>query len=326
MPTIYDVAKRAGVSTYTVSSVLNRTAYVSPELTRRVEDAVRELDYTVNALARSLQTRRTKTVAMLIPDIASPFYARVVRGVEDVLKQAGYSLILGSTYNSREEQSRYLAVFRSKQVDGLLLFLAPGDAGELRALVKARKPVVFVGRTPIDWKADSVSADNVLGTRLAVEHLVAKGRKRIALVNGQQGLSNSADRVAGWKRALRKARLAAPGELVVHGDWTSEAGRAAVLGFLDLPQPPDAVFTANLLMMTGALKALQDRGLRCPEDVEVMSSDDSDWLDVFRPRISTVAQPSYEMGAQSAQLLLKRIRSPGRRQEQIVLTPELMIR
>jgi LacI family transcriptional regulator len=324
--TIYDVAKRAGVSTYTVSSVLNRSAHVSPELTKRVQDAVLKLDYTINDLARSLQTRKTRTIGMLIPDIASPFYAKVVRGAEDVLKGAGYSLILGNTYNQNEEQSRYLTVFRSKQIDGLLLFFSPGEDRDVRALVKAKRPVVFVGRTPIDLKADSVSADNAKGTQMAVERLISRGHRRIALVNGQAGLSSSAERVQGWKRALKKEGLPAPKELVAHADWTAEAGCAKASDFLTLDKPPTAIFAANLLMMTGVLRALKERKLRCPQDVEVMSSDDSEWLDVFEPRISTVAQPSYLMGAKSAELLLKRIKSSSRRFEQIVLEPELMIR
>src|SRR5437868_9932000 len=283
MPTIYDVAKRARVSTYTVSSVLNRTAYVSPELTTRVREAVRELDYTINDIARGLQTRQTKTVGMLIPDIANPFYAKVVRGVENVLKEAQYSLILGSTYNQIEEQSRYLTVFRSKQVDGLLLFICPGDNEEVRALVRAKKAIVFVGRTPIGLQADTVSANNRKGAQIAVARLIIKGHKRVALVNGQAGLSSSADRVDGWKSALKKKRLAAPEEFLAHGDWTAEAGYRATLRFLDLPHPPTAIFAVNFLMMTGVLRALQERGLRCPQDVEVISSDDSEWLDVFTP-------------------------------------------
>ena len=326
MATIYDVAKRARVSTYTVSSVLNRSASVSPELTKRVEEAVRELDYTINYLARGLHTRSTRTVGMLIPDIASPFYAKVVRGVEDVLKESGYSLILGNTYNQREEQLRYLTVFRSKQVDGLLLFLSPGDDAELRALVKARKPVVFVGRKPSRFKADSVCANHRNGTQMAVARLVEKGHRRIALVNGPEGLSSSVERVDGWQSGLKQGRAPAPRELVAYGDFTAESGYAAGLRFLDLPSRPTAIFAANFLTMTGVLTALQEKGVRCPEDVEVMSSDDSEWLNVFHPRISTVAQPSYEMGAKSAQLLLKRIKTPKRRFEQIVLEPELILR
>jgi DNA-binding LacI/PurR family transcriptional regulator len=326
MATIYDVAKRARVSTYTVSSVLNRTAYVSPELTTRVQEAVRELDYTINDIARGLQTRQSKTVGMLIPDIANPFYAKVVRGVENVLKEANYSLILGSTYNQTEEQSRYLAVFRSKQVDGLLIFICPGANEEVRALVMAKKPIVFVGRTPVGLKADSVSANNRRGAQIAVARLISRGHRRVALVNGQEGLSSSADRVEGWKSALRKSRFAAAAELLAHCDWTADAGYRATLRFLDLEEPPTAIFAVNFLMMTGVLRALQERGVRCPQQVEVISSDDSEWLDVFAPRISTVAQPSYEMGEKSAQLLLKRMRAPRRRFEQIVLEPELVIR
>jgi len=326
MPTIYDVARRARVSTYTVSSVLNGTAYVSPELTKRVRDAVRELDYTINDLARGLQTRKTWTIGMLIPDIASPFYAKVVRGAEDMLKESAYSVLLGSTYDSPVEQSRYLAVFRSKQVDGLILFISPGDDREVRALVAAKKPLVFVGRTPRGLQADTVSADNRRGTQLAVGHLISKGHKCIALITGHADLSTSAARVSGWKRALRQAGLSGRREYVGEGDWTAESGDRLMQGFLKLDECPTAVFAANFLMMTGVLRALKEAKLRCPEDVEVMSSDDSEWLDVFRPRISTVAQPSYGMGVKAAELLLKRMRTPNRRFEQIVLKPELRLR
>jgi DNA-binding LacI/PurR family transcriptional regulator len=211
-------------------------------------------------------------------------------------------------------------------VDGFLLFISPGDEQEVQALVKAKRPVVFVGRTPLSLSADSVSADNTKGTRMAVQHLVAKGHRRIGLINGQQGLSSSSERLNGWKRTLQKAGLSAPRELVAHGDWTADAGFAATQEFLRLEERPTAIFTANLLMMTGALRALKERKIKCPQDIEVMSSDDSDWLDVFEPRISTVAQPSYEMGSQAAHLLLKRIKAPNRRVEQVALEPELMIR
>src|SRR5688572_10070453 len=195
MPTIYDVAKRAGVSTYTVSSVVNQSAYVSPQLTKRVLKEVQDLDYTPNALARGLQTRKSRTVAMLIPDIGSPFYARVVHGVEHRLRKADYSLMLGNTYNQPAEQARYLTIFRSQQVDGLLMFLAAGDESEAERMVKAKNAVVFVGRTPRTFHADAVSADNIAGTRLAIEHLIKLGHKRIAIITGQSTLSTSADRV-----------------------------------------------------------------------------------------------------------------------------------
>jgi LacI family transcriptional regulator len=326
MPTIYDVAKRAAVSTYTVSSVINQSAYVSPELTKRVLKAVRELDYTPNALARGLQTRKTKTAGMLIPDIGSPFYSRVVRGVEHRLRQANYSLMLGNTYNSPEEQTRYLSVFRSQQVDGLLLFLAAGDESEPERIVKAKRPVVFVGRTPRTFRADSVSADNVKGTRLAIDHLLAAGHERIGIIIGQASLSTSADRVEGWRKSMRKAKLPAPACLVGEGDWSSDSGYSVAKKLLELAPRPTAIFAGNFLMMTGALRALKERGLRCPADVQVVSSDDSEWLDVFTPPITTVVQPSFAMGEHAADLLLKRMQQPSRKFENIVLNPELHVR
>lgn len=326
MATIYDVAKRAGVSTYTVSSVVNQSAYVSPKLTKRVLKAVQELDYTPNALARGLQTRKSRTIAMLIPDIGSPFYARVVHGVEHRLRKADYSLMLGNTYNKAEEQARYLTIFRSQQVDGVLMFLAAGDESEAERMVKAKKAVVFVGRTPRTFKADAVSADNVAGTRLAIEHLIKAGHKRIAIITGQSSLSTSTDRVEGWRRTLRKHKLPTTASLIGEGDWSAESGHAAAKRFLAMNPRPTAIFASNFLMMTGALRAVKESGLRCPEDVQVISSDDSEWLDVFAPAITTVVQPSYAMGEHAADLLLKRIEKPSRKFETVVLEPELHIR
>jgi DNA-binding LacI/PurR family transcriptional regulator len=326
MPTIYDVAKRAGVSTYTVSSVINSSAYVSPELTKRVQQAIRDLDYTPNALARGLQTRKTRTAAMLIPDIGSPFYSRVVRGVENKLRQADYSLMLGNTYNSPEEQARYLSVFRSQQVDGLLMFLAAGDESDAQRMVKAKKPVVFVGRAPRTFQADTVTADNVQGARMAVDHLIGAGHERIAIITGQASLSTSADRVEGWRKSMRKHKLSTSASLIGEGDWTADSGYTVARQLLEAAPRPTAVFASNFLMMTGVLRALKDRGLQCPKDVQVISSDDSEWLDVFSPPITTVVQPSYAMGEHAADLLLKRIAKPSRRFETIILSPELHLR
>src|SRR5580692_10412931 len=181
MATIYDVAKRAGVSIATVSAVLNKSTFVSPELTKKVKVAVEELDYTINHLAHSLQTRSTRTVGMLIPDMGNPdpFYGQVVRGAEDVFRKKGYLLFLGHTYNQVEEQSRYLSAFRSRLVDGVLLFQAPGDDPELTRMLEKKRPLVFIGRVPPGIEADIVANDIVAGTRAGVEHLIRQGHRRI---------------------------------------------------------------------------------------------------------------------------------------------------
>jgi DNA-binding LacI/PurR family transcriptional regulator len=325
MATIYDVAKRARVSTATVSAVLNGTAYVSPELTNRVNDAVKELDYTINAIARGLQTRRTNMIGMLVPDIAEPVYSVMVKGVEAGLKSAGCSLLLGSTHNRVDEQSRYLRMLRSKQVDGMLMLLAFGDESELAELVAAHKPLVFIARRPT-FEADCVLVDNVGATREAVSYLLGKGCKRVGLIVGPRSLAVSQDRIAGWEQAHRDHGVAADPALIAEGDYTSESGEAAMEQFLTLSEPPDAVFATGFLMMTGCLAVLRPRGLRVPEDVELMTWSDSLLLDVFDPPISTVQQPSFEMGVKAAELILSRIEKPEAEPRKVILPAELRIR
>ena len=324
--TIYDVAKLARVSTYTVSCVVNKSAFVSPELTERVLAAVKQLDYTPNAVARSLQTRTTKTLGMLIPDIANPFYARVVRGVEDRLSKDGYSLLLGNTYNDVDAQTRYLSLFRGRQVDALLLFMTSGGEDAVARLVEEKRPVVCVGRVPQSFDCDSVSADNITGTRLAIDHLIQKGHKTIGLVAGELALSAGMDRVKGWRAALKKRKLPAPDSLIEAGDWTEVAGCEATHRLLEHSPQPTAIFAANFLMMTGVLRALQERGIPVPQQVEVASSDDSEWLDVFTPAITTVALPTYDMGQQAADLALARLKDPKRPFTKVVLEPALRVR
>ena len=325
MPTIYDVAKLAGVSTYTVSAVINRSAYVSPELTARVEQAVQQLDYTVNHMARSLQTRQTMNVGMLLPDVGNPFYAKVVRGAEDKLDEAGYRVIIGNTSNSGKEQNRYLELFRSGQIDGMLLFLASGDQSELKQLVSKKKPIVFLGRIP-SFPADYVTADNVRGAELAVEYLISKGHQRIGIIIGQEDLSPSVQRVEGWRNTLTKKGLSSPEEYIATGDWGAESGYRCAQQLLKLEPRPSALFVANFMMMTGALRAVKDAGLRNPEDVRVASCDDAEWLDCFSPPVTTIEQPSYELGAEGAALLLARLQDPGREACHLVLQPKLKIR
>jgi LacI family transcriptional regulator len=328
MATIYDVAKRAGVSIATVSAVLNKTSFVSPELTSRVKVAVDELDYTINHLAHALQTRSTHSVGMLIPDVGNPdpFYGQVVRGAEDALRKRGYLLILGHTYNKVEEQSRYLTAFRSRLVDGVLLFQAPGRDAELERLLTAKKPVVFVGRIPSGVKADVVATDIQRGTEMGVEHLCRKGHRRIGLITVAASLSVTTLRVAGWRAALKRNGIALDESYVVAGELSVEAGRAAALQLLDLERAPTAIFVDNLVLVTGVLRALQEKGLRCPGEVELAASDDADWLDVFQPPITTIVQPSYQLGLQAAEVLLKRIRHPKRPAQHVLLTPDLKVR
>jgi LacI family transcriptional regulator len=326
MATIVDVAKRASVSIATVSGVVNGTRRVSPELTRRVQEAILELDYSVNHVARSLQSRRTQLIAMLVPDISDPFHADVVKVVEDVLKASGYLLIVGSIHDQSEEQARYIQSLRSNQVDGLLLYLVPGYEAEVRKLIDMKKPLVLMGRAPKGFKADVVATDHVTGTRLAVEHLIQKGHNRIGIVPGPFPQPYSADRVRGWRQALTAARLPADQSLVCHEDFTVQGGERAATRLLNLENQPTAIFAGNFHSLIGLLRILRYRAMPASGQPELMVSHDSAILDTFAPPISSVDQPSYELGLKAAELLLKRLHHPGRSFEEVLLQPKLNIR
>ncbi len=326
MATIHDVARRAGVSIATVSGVLNGSRYVSPELTERVLKAVSELDYTINQVARSLQCRSTRMVGMLVPDISDPFHAAVVKVVEDALKTTGYTLLLGNLHDRPDEQTRYLQNLRAQQVDGILLYMVPGSEDEVRKLVESRKPVVLMGRAPVSFQADVVATDHRTGTRLAVEYLLSRGHRRIALIPGPEPMPFSRARVEGWRDALEAAGIRASAALASYGDYTIEGGELAAVRLLDLPEPPTAILAGNFHEVVGVLRVLRQRRIRRPEDVEVVSSHDSEVLDAFDPPVSSVVQPARELGARAAEMLLRRMRQPLRPPERVLLRPSLKIR
>jgi LacI family transcriptional regulator len=314
MATIYDVAKKAEVSIATVSAVLNRTAYVSPELTKRVKAAVQELDYTINHLAHSLQKKSTRTIGMLIPGENSldEGFGEIVRGAEDVLRDKGYLLMLGHTYNKMEHQSRYLAAFRARMVDGVMLCQAPGYDPELQRMLEKRRPLVFVGHVP-DVAADAVASEIGAGIKLGVDHLIRQGHKRIGVATTVKNRPLSSARIEGWKLALGAHGLAPEPSLILKTAINVDATRAAANKWLRQKPRPTAIFVDHPLTTMGILEAVYGNGLRCPVDFQLLSSDE-------------VVQPAYEMGTRAAELLLKRIRHPRRAFETVMLRPRLRIR
>jgi len=326
MATMRDVAKRAGVSVATVSGVLNGSRYVSPEVTERVRRAVDELDYTINVVARNLHARATQTVGMFVPDISDPFHAGTVRVVEDGLKTGGYSLMLGNLRDRPEEQSRYLQMLRTNQVDGVLLYMVPGCEEEVKKLVQSRRPVVLMGREPLTFVADLVAIDHSTGSRMGVEHLISRGHKRIGIIPGPEHQPFSRARIEGWRRALEEAKAPADPDYIACGEYTVEDGELAASRLLDLPAPPTAILAGNFHVLIGVLRILRHRRIRRPDQLEVISYHDSPMLDAFDPPISAVDQPVRELGAKATELLIRRIQSPGRPPQLVLLRPRLKIR
>jgi LacI family transcriptional regulator len=303
------IAILARVSTATVSHVLNNSAYVSPRLRERVLKVVRDLNYHPNTLARSLKTRESKTVGMVITDITNAFYPAVVRGAEDVLTREGYTLVVGNTDGDAKKEEAYYRTFVAKRVDGLLLITCPTEYPPacLSRHNLEETPVVLINRDYPSLRADAVLADHLEGSRQAVSHLLDSGHRRVGIVTGPAQHVSSRQRLLGYEQALRHHGLPVRPELIREGRFDIKSGYDQTKTLLALPERPTAVFLCNAPMAMAALRAIFDAALRCPEDVALVSFDDLEWFDLIQPRITAVAQPAYNLGATAAEMLLKRI-------------------
>ncbi|MFN8620982.1 MAG: LacI family DNA-binding transcriptional regulator [Chloroflexota bacterium] len=310
MATARDVAKRAGVSTSTVSHVVNGTRVVSDELRARVLQAMHDLGYEANAVARSLKTRRSHLVALVASDIGNPFFTAVVRGVEDVVTQRGYTLVLGSTGEDPHREEAYLRLLGAQRVDGLILAPAGDRYPYLDRIMHTRGAFVLLDRTLPGPNVPAVLLDNVDAARVATRHLLSLGHRRIGMVTGRAGISSTAERTDGYRIELAAAGLPFDPALVADGRSRLDDGRRATAQLLDLAERPTALVVANNLMTIGAVAAIEERGLCVPRDVAVVGFDDALWADVLHPRLTTIAQPTYELGRAAADLLLRRIETP----------------
>jgi len=306
-PTIKDVALRAGVSPTTVSYVLNKTRFVSPDTEARILSAIQDLDYHPDYIARSLRARRTLTVGMVVSDIANPFYADTVRGAEDVLSGKNYSLILCNTDESPEHELSILQLLRSKKVDGLILVATGQNVDQLYEASGAGLPIVLVDRRLPEDRLDTVVVDDQQGSYQAVCHLLDHGHKRIGMIMSRCGISTTAHRCQGYELALRDHGLTPDPALMVDGHSTFEGGANAASILLDLNPRPTAIFSANNLMTVGLFLTMKQRHLSCPVDMAVVGFDDMVWFSVFTPGLTTVAQPNYDLGKRAAELLWERM-------------------
>lgn len=311
MPTIKEVAKRAGVSVGTASHVLNGKVPVSDELRKRVEAAISELDYHPSQVARSLSIRRTHTLGIVIPDITNPFFPQVVRGVESVVTKSGFSLITVNTDDQLQREREALAVLRSRRVDGVLVVIAPGrrDDSHIARMTEAGIPVVALDRLPARRLAlDCVTTDNFSGSRNAVRHLIAMGHRDIAIVTGPLSLKNASDRLRGYKAAFAEAGISIPDDRIKEGDFRQESGeRICQEMFSAGKRWPSALFISNNVMAIGALEGLSRLGLHCPDDFAMATFDGFVFPDAFRPALTTVLQPAHEIGARGAEILMRRL-------------------
>ena len=327
MSNINDVAKRAGVSTMTVSRVINNSGYISQKTRERVEKAIAELGYVPNALARSLRFKQTKTIALVLTDITNPFFTTIARGVEDTASEQGFSVIFCNTDESADEEAKYLNILLQKQVDGVLLVPALCSAEPVKFLQSHNMPVVVVDRRVPDVRVDIIRCDSEQGACQLTQFLLSLGHRRIAMLSGPQSVSTAVDRAAGYRRAMAEAGFECRPELVFYGAYKQESGYQMTQQALALRPRPTAVLAANNFIAFGAYRALREASLRVPEDMTLVTFDDLPTPLVMEPFLTVAAQPAYEMGQKATQLLLARLTDdePAEPQE-IVLPIELIVR
>jgi LacI family transcriptional regulator len=327
--TLRDVARVAGVHPGTVSRALNpqTRGLVNERTARRVQAAAEELGYRPNPIARGLRTNRSNTIGVLVPDLLNPLFAAVVRGIEDGLREAGYTPLIANTDNDAEREKVAYEAMSARQVDGFIAATARRDHWLLADQVQSGPKLVLVNRRVDSDAIPAVTGDDHEGARLAVDHLIELGHRRIAHLAGSQALYTGWSRHEGFVDAMRAAGVAIDPGLVVFSDaFTAREGARCCSQLLERRRDFTAIVAGNDLLALGCYDALQERGLRCPDDVSVVGYNDMPFVDRFRPPLTTVRVPHYELGATAAELMLEQLRGHEAPPRQLLLAPELVVR
>lgn len=328
--TIEEIARLAGVSRSTVSRVLNNHPNVRPEVRERVQAVVQQHGYVPQAAARSLASRRTRVVSLIIPHSAiqvfeDPFFGPVIHGVTETCASYGYFLML-ATVPTERERGFYDRIVRSRHFDGVIVLSHNIDDLLLPLLIRDRVPLVLFGSHPYFDDIAWVDADQRGGARLAVRHLTALGHTRIATITGLLTMQAAIDRRDGYKQGLLEAGVPVLPELIAEGDWTQQGGYAAMQQLLSLPERPTAAFIASDTMAVGAIRAINEAGLRVPEDLALVSFDNLPFAAYTSPPLTTIHQPIGEMAATAVRLLLTQIETGTRQHDHLRLPTELVVR
>jgi DNA-binding LacI/PurR family transcriptional regulator len=325
-PTIYDVAREAGVSTATVSRALNDTGQIAPATRKAIEETVERLGYRPNTIARSLVTKSTQTIAFLLPDITNPFYASLVSGIQQIALASHHTMLLCTTDGDPEREAEYLSLLHAKQVDGALVdgLVLPPD--RIAQFVEDGFPIVCLDRDVNSPSVPLVQVDNKRGARLATEHLLGLGHKRIAHVAGAPELGISAERLTGYRGALAAAGVPHDPRLVATGRFTEDGGYEVTRSLLESGAAFTAVFAANDLSAIGTINAIAESGRKVPEDVSVIGFDDLRLSAYTTPPLTTIRQPAVEIAQQATEILLGLINGRRVRKLRYLLESTLVVR
>jgi LacI family transcriptional regulator len=325
-PTIFDVARTAGVSYSTVSRVVNDYAHVNETTRERVQAAMRELGYVAHVTARALASGRTQAIGLLAQEIDNPFFSVVIKGVDQAVSLADYDLLLCTTHSRREKEAEYVARLSHGMVDGLLIVLPTGLPEYVAQLRAEEYPFVLIDHDSDAPGCNVVNAANRAGTTEGIAYLISLGHRRIGFITGRQDVGAARERLAGYRDALAEAGIRADDSLVATGDFLEARGREAALELLALPDPPTAIFASSDAAAFGVLGAARDAGLAVPGDLSVLGFDDIVEASYVGAALSTVRQPLREMGRVAVQRLISLLDDPAQPDARLVMDTELVIR
>jgi len=326
--TIREVARAARASVSTISAALNNSDYVSAEMRSRIEGAIRQLRYRPNDLARGLRLQKTHSIAIVVPDLSNNFYIEVVRGAKDYSASANYTVLIGDSRESWEEERNYLDSFHRRRVDGVVRIPAIDAAGGKASSVLGSLPVVYADRHPLarDSYLGRVGVDNCKAAETATRYLLSLGHRKIAIITGDASTGTSVDRLRGFFGALRSAKIRPDRSLIHTGHNDMESGHFHAMQLLTGVQRPTAIFCTNNLMALGALAAIQEVGLACPEEISLLGFDDFYWATLLRPRLTVVHQPAREVGMIAARMLIDHIEGRPSIPTPALLPTQLIVR
>jgi LacI family transcriptional regulator, galactose operon repressor len=324
--TIVDVAAKAGVSFGTVSRVINNDVHVKDDTRQRVQEAMRDLGFVANRQARSLAGGRSNTIGVLVPDLGTGYIGEIIRGIDAELGLRGLDLVLYTTHRTASKEASYVADLAKGMVDGLLLVLPRNPTDYIGNLTGHKFPFVLIDHQGIGRDCPAVGASNWQGAYSATEYLIKLGHQRIGFITGWMDLGCAADRLDGYRSALRTHHLADAPELVYEGTFFQPDGFSGASAFLDLAVPPTAIFASNDVMAMGTMDAVRSRGLRVPDDVSVLGFDDIPQAALVHPALTTVRQPLEQMGRVATQMLLDSLEKPEKAINRLELPTELVIR
>jgi len=324
--TLQDVANHAGLSKAAVSRYLNRSISLPPETAKRIDTAIKALDYRGNSLARRLSKGGSETIGLVLPDIANPFFAELADAAEEEASANGYNLVLCVTRNLLERESTFVRWLDSRNVDGLLLVSNRPDDGTLASQLASYRNIILLDEDVPGTSQPKVFADNHQGGRLATDYLIRHGHRRIAHVSGPSALMSARERYAGYREALALAGIAEVPEYLCFGDYSREFGRIATAQLLTLPHPPEAIFAASDFIALGVLDVLRERNISVPGAMSLVGFDDAVYASLLTPPLCTIRQSSRELGRLGVAQLLQRMAGGDGTQDVVRVPVELICR